>query len=64
MKVKAQINPKSDRISDLRAVLDGRFSKQVWQYTVSSTGGFTLYGTLAGTLRDVVQFLEKNGYTA
>jgi len=64
MKIKAQINPKSDRISDLRAVLDGRFSKQVWQYTVSSTGGFTLYGTLAGTLRDVVQFLEKNGYTA
>jgi len=62
MKTTVQINPSPEKVSQLRAALDGRFAKQVWKYTISSNGTFTLRGYTSGTLRDIVRVLEDERY--
>jgi hypothetical protein len=60
----SQIVPKSGRATHLRVALDGLYGRLIYKYTVSPDGVFTLYGTMAGTVRDVVTELKEAGLTA
>ena len=59
-----QIAPKPEKVGQLHQSLCGRFGRHIYKYTVSPDGVFTLYGTMNGTVRDVVRTLEAEGFAA
>jgi len=56
-----KIQPKPERALQVRDLLDGRFSRQVYQYTAYPDGSLVLHGAMKGILTDIVRGLEREG---
>ena len=56
-----RITPAPSKLAQLRTVLNGRFGRYVYKYTLDADGSITLHGTMMGVLHDVVRHLDRDG---
>lgn len=57
-----KITPVPEKITQLRAALDDRFTTKIWMYTMNHDGTLTLQAVMDGILRDIVRTLEREGF--
>jgi hypothetical protein len=56
-----KIQPVQEKMSQIDAILKGRFLNYVYQVSKHPDGSITLYAVMKGILYDVERILEKEG---